>query len=197
MACNTCKRPVGPEPRRTRAWWEDESAGAFGTCITPSLNRLIGALQRDLQAALGGARPIQSWGLLRSAKGLVMAVRHVTFCLILATGVRCEPRIILPKVSPGGVLVPAAPEPITPAALSTRTAYGVLAISAAALRSLGGSGEGHMWRPDGGKSVLNVASFLAWLPAEIRRQLKSWSTGWEPLAGGALQAAIAVVDGVR
>jgi len=197
LACNTCRRPEGPEPRRPHDWWGDENAGAFGTCITPSLNRLIGTLQSDLQAAFTGARPSRSWGFLRSAKGLVTAVRHLTFCLLLATRVRCEPRIILPVIMPGGVLVPAAPEPITPAALSTRTAYGVLAISAAALRSLGGGGEGHMWRPDGGASVLNIASFLAWLPADIRRQLKSWSTGWEPPAGQALQAAIAAVDVVR
>jgi hypothetical protein len=97
---------------------------------------------------------------------------------------------------PGEAFAP-APEPITPAALSTRTAYGVLAIAAAALRSLGGAGEVHMWRPDGGASELNITTFLAWLPADIRRQLKSWATGWEPLAGRALQAAIAVVDGVR
>ena len=197
LACNTCRRPEGPEPRRMPSWWDDESAGAFGTRITPSLNQLIGNLQRDLQAALTGARPSRSWGLLLSAKGLVTAVRHVTFCLIMATTVRCEPRIILPVMMPGGVLVPGAPEPITPAALSTRAAHGVLAISAAALRSLEGGGETHMWDADRGKSPLNISSFLAWLPADIRRQLKSWSTGWEHAAGQALQAAIAAVDGVR
>ena len=196
LACNTCKRPEGPEPRRTREWWEDESAGAFGTCITPALNRLIGTLQSDLQAALTGARPRRSWGFLRSANGLVTAVRHLTFCLLLTTRVRCEPRIILPAVMPGEAFAP-APEPITPAALSTRTAYGVLAIAAAALRSLGGGRDRHVWNPDSGKCVLNIPSFLAWLPADVRRQLKSWATGWEPLAGGALQAAIAAVDGVR
>ncbi len=152
LACNTCRRPEGPEPRRMPSWWDDESAGAFGTRITPSLNQLIGKLQNDLQAALTGARPSRSWGLLLSAKGLVTAVRHVTFCLIMATTVRCEPRIILPVMMPGGVLVPGAPEPITPAALSTRAAYGALAISAAALRSLEGGGETHMWDADRGKS---------------------------------------------
>jgi hypothetical protein len=196
LACSTCHRPEGPEPRRMRDWWEDESAGAFETCITPSLNRLISNLQSDLQAALMGAQPSRSWGFLRSAKGLATAVRHMTFCLLMATGVRCEPRIILPEIMPGEAFAP-APEPITPAALSTRTAYGVLAIAAAALRSLEGSGERHMWTPEGGKSVLNIASFLAWLPADIQRQLKSWSTGWERPAGYALQAAIAAVEGSR
>jgi hypothetical protein len=196
IACNSCKRPEGPEPRRTREWWEDESAGAFGTCITPSLNRLIANLQSDLLAALTGVRPSHSWGFLRSAEGLVTAVRHVTFCLLLATRVRCEPRIVLPQVMPGEAYAP-APEPITLAALSVHTAYGVLAIAAAVLRSIEGSGGCHLWQPEGGKSALNVTSFLAWLPADTRRQLKSWSTGWERPAGQALQAAIAAVEGVR
>jgi hypothetical protein len=196
LACNTCGRPEGRAPRRTHEWWEDASTGAFGTCITPSLNRLIGMLQRDLQAAIAGARPNRSWGFLRSAKGLVMAVRHVTFCLILATRMRFEPRIILPEVRPGETFVP-APEPITLAALSTRAAYGVLAISAAVLRSLEGRAERHHWKPEGGKAALNTEAFLAWLPADTRRQLKSWSTGWERPARDALQAAIAAVEAVR
>jgi len=193
LACNTCTRPEGPAPRRNPAWWEDESAGAFGICITPALNRLIGTLQSDVQAALAGARPSQPWGFLRSAKGLVTAVRHVTFCLILATRVRCEPRIIFPEVIPGKAFAP-TPEPITPAALSTRAAYGVLAIAAVALHSLEGSSERYTWKPDGGEAALNIASFLAWLPTDTRRQLKFWSTGWERPAGDSLQAAIAAVD---
>lgn len=196
LTCNTCRRTQGLEPRRRREWWQDESTGAFGICITPSLNRLIGNMQSDLQDALTGERPRRSWGFLRSATGLLKAVLHMTFCLIMAARVRCEPRITLPNVMRGEGFVP-APEPITPAALSARTAYGILAIAVAILRSLGGSGECHYWKPDGGKSTLNVSSFLQWLPADIRRDLRSWSIGWEGPAGAALQAAIVAVDGVR
>ncbi len=158
LACNSCKRPEGPEPRRTREWWEDDRAGAFGTCITPELNRLIGTLQSDLQAAFRGAPPRHAWGFLRSANGLLRAIRQVTFCLLLATRVRCEPRIVLPHGMPGAAVAP-APEPITPAALPIQTAYGVLAIAAATLRSLAGRGGRHTWHPDGGTCALTIASF--------------------------------------
>ncbi len=190
MACNTCQRPEGAEPRRTRGWWEHESAGAFGTCITPSLNRLIGTLQSDLQVALRGKRPGRSWGLLRSANGLVTAVLDVTVCLVLATGVRCEPRIVFPAWRPGEAFAPLR-EPITPAALSVGAAYGVLAIAAAVLRSLDHRAERHHWCPDGVKAALDMSSFVAWLPAETGRWLRSRSAAWDQRADDADRAVIA------
>jgi hypothetical protein len=134
---------------------------------------VIGTLQSDLQAALTGARPSRSWGFLQFANGLATAVLHVRFRLLLTTRVRCEPRIILPAVLPGEAFAP-APAKITPATLSTRAAYGVLAIAAATLRSLGRGRDHHVWNPDSGKCELNIASFLAWLPADVRRRLQSW-----------------------
>jgi hypothetical protein len=65
------------------------------------------------------------------------------------------------------------------------------------LRSLEGREERHHWKPDGGKAALNIESFLAWLPADVRRELKSCSAGWERQARDALQAAIADVEAVR
>jgi serine/threonine protein kinase len=71
----------------------------------------------------------------------------------------------------------------------------VLAIAAADLRSLEGSGERHHWMPDRGNAVLDMSSFVGWLPANRRRWLSSQSKTWEHPAGDTLRAVIAAVDG--
>ncbi|MBW4092375.1 MAG: hypothetical protein HIU82_14900 [Proteobacteria bacterium] len=193
LVCNSCTRPVDPARRPKRGWWDDGRAGAFGACASPLLTRLVGTLQTDLQAALAGSRPRRAWGFVRSAEGLVTAVLDLTLCLVFATGVRCEPRIIVPEWRPGEPFAPAR-EPITPAALSAYAGYGVLAIAAAALRSLEGRGQRHHWRPDGDKVRMDMSSFVAWLPAGIRRWLGSRSATWEPPAGDAVRTVIAAVE---
>jgi hypothetical protein len=192
LACDTCGSLQGPAPRCAR----DNSTGTFGISITPSLNGLIGMLQSDLQGALKGVRPRRSWGFQQGAGGLLTAIRDLTLCLILATRVRCEPRIILPKFVPGETFA-AMHEPITPAALSTQAAYGALGIAAAVLSNLERSNDRHIWNPDGETSVLTIASFLTWLPPDVAGHLKVWSTRWEAEAGQALRAAIADVEGRR
>jgi hypothetical protein len=195
LVCKTCTRPVDPARNPAPGWWDDGRVGAFGACISPLLTRLVGTLQTDLQAALAGSRPRRSWGFVRSGKGLVTAVLDLTLCLVFATRVRCEPRIILPEWRPGEAFAPVR-EPITPAALSSYAGYGVLAIAAAALRSLEGRGERHHRRPHGGKAIMDASSFVGWLPASTRRWLRSRSASWERPAGDALQAVIAAVEHV-
>jgi hypothetical protein len=195
LACKTCSRPVGPFPGRQGDAWQHEEPGPFGICLTASLNRLVLALQSDLQAALAGARPKRSWGFTRSAKGLVMAIFDLTLCVVFATRVRCEPRILLPEWSPGAAFIPVQ-EPVTLAALPLRAAYGVLALAAAALCSLEGGKRCHHWRPDGGgKVIMDAASLVAWLPVTIRGWLRSQAALWERPAGVALGSAIAAVEG--
>jgi hypothetical protein len=120
----------------------------------------------------------------------VTAVLDVTVCLVLATGVRCEPRIVFPAWRPGEAFAPLR-EPITPAALSVGAAYGVLAIAAAVLRSLDHRAERHHWCPDGVKAALDMSSFVAWLPAETGRWLRSRSAAWDQRADDADRAVIA------
>ena len=170
LVCKTCIRPVDPARNPKRGWWEDERVGAFGGCISPLLNRLIAALQSDLQAALAGSSLGRPWGFVRSAKGLVAAVLDLTLCLVSATGVRCEPRIILPEWRPGRRLPRSASRSPRPRCRLLR-ACGVLAIAAAALRSLEGDGERHHWRPTATappKVIMDASSFVGWLPASTR-----------------------------
>ena len=63
--------------------------GAFGVCLTPALIRLAGQLQGDLQAALAGIQPKRPWGFVQPASGLNTIVRRLTFCVIMATRVKC------------------------------------------------------------------------------------------------------------
>jgi hypothetical protein len=192
LVCNTCTRSVDPARNPERGWWYDGRVGAFGVCVSPLLTRLVGTLQTDLQAALAGIRPRRPWGFVRSAEGLVTTVLDLTVCLIFATGVHCEPRIIVPEWRPGEPFAPVR-EPITPAALSLHAGYGVLAIAAAALRSLEGSRERHHWRPNGDKALMDMSSFVAWLPAGIRRWFGARSATWERPAGDAVRTVIAAV----
>ena len=194
LACRICTRPVGPVPGRQGEAWQHEEPGAFGICISASLNRLVLALQSDLQAALVGARPRRSWGFAHSAKGLMMAIRDLTLCLVFAMRMRCEPRILLPGQDGAGVAP--AREPITLAAVPLRAAYGVLALAAAALGSLEGGQRCHHWKPDGGgKVIMDAASLVAWLPATTRGWLRSRAAQWERPAGQALGSVIAAVEG--
>lgn len=195
LACRTCTRPVGPVPGRQGEEWRHEEPGAFGICISTSLNRLVSALQSDLEVALTGAKPRRSWGFARSAKGLMTAVRDLTLCLVFATRMRCEPRILLPGWGSEETFAPVR-EPITLAALPLRAAHGVLAVAAAALDSLEGGKRCYHWKPDGGsKVVMDAASLVAWLPATIRGWLRSRATQWERPAGEALGSVIATVKG--
>ena len=93
LACTGCERLVDPAPHSAV---NDTSMGAFGVCLTPALIRLAGQLQGDLQAALAGIQPKRPWGFVRSADGLNTVVRNLTFCIVMATRVKCELRIELP-----------------------------------------------------------------------------------------------------
>lgn len=192
LVCQSCSRPVGPVAGRQGEPRQHDTAGAFGTCITPSLNRLVWALQCDLQAALVGAKPRRSWGFTRSAQGLVTAISDLTLGVVFATRVRCEPRILLPEWAPGTAFVPVH-EPITLAALPLAAAYGVLALAAAALRSLEGGRGCHHWRPDGAKVIMDAGSLVAWLPVRLRGWLRSRAAHWERPTGAALRAVIGAV----
>lgn len=194
LACRICTRPVGP----VRGWQAEEQRheyiGAFGICITPSLNRLVLALQRDLQAALGGAKLKRSWGFTRSAQALLSAILDLTLCLVFATRVRCEPRILLPEWKPGQAFASVS-EPITLAALPLGAAYGVIAIAAAALSSLESGKQCHHWRICGRTTVvMDATSLMVWLPTAIRRWLRSRAIQWEQPAGAALCTVIAAVE---
>jgi len=190
LACIVCGRPVetvlGPAP--------GEDGGAFGIRRPPSVKHVVEALQTDLQAALAGSPPGRSWGGIRSAKGLTIAVRDLTLCIVLAERLKVEPRIELPEPKPGQAYAPIH-QPITPAALLSGTAFGVLASVAAVLRTLAKGGEGRQrWRPDDGTGLIGATSFIAWLAPEERRLLARLAVGWEYPAGHVLRATIAQVE---
>ncbi len=194
LACDACGRVIDPA-LCPKSGLDDGAVGAFGVCITPSLTRLLGELQSDLQAALAGSPPKWSWGFVQSANDLTASVRHLTLCMILGTRVKCEPRIDLPEPGPGQVFTPVH-EPLTPAALTHYAAYGVLAIAAVMLRSIeAGCRPDHRWAPDAIRS-LDVSSAVIWLPAGQRRVLRSWAAAWECPKGDALRAAIAEMESV-
>ena len=64
-------------------------------------------------------------------------------------------------------------EPTMPTTLSPHTAYGPLAVIAAVLDSLNGSGERHHWQQDGISLVLDARSFATWLGDKGRKLLRA------------------------
>jgi hypothetical protein len=149
-------------------------------------------LRGDLQRALAASPPRQSWGLVRSAEGLITAVRDLTVVIIAATQLKFEPRIELPEPSPGQPLAPVL-APVTPAALSVATALNVLARVAAVLRTLGWSGKGMGQWVDRETDLMSAASFVAWLSPPARRLLAVLASRWPQPERDALCALVARV----
>ena len=87
-----CAEPVDLQPTPARARFGPDE-GAFGIVLTPSLTSLIEEVQHDLQAAMAETPPKRSWGYVESAEDMLTVVAHLTLCIVLATTVRCEPRI--------------------------------------------------------------------------------------------------------
>lgn len=190
LACIVCGRRVEAVLRPSGG----EDGGGCGIRWPPSVKCVVEELQTDLQAALAGLPPGRSWGGIRSAKGLTIAVRDLTLCIVLAERLKVEPRIELPEPKPGQAYAPIH-HPITPAALLSGTAFGVLASVAAVLRTLARGGEGRQrWRPDDGTGLMSAASFVAWLATEERRLLARLAVGWEHPAGHVLRATIAQLE---
>jgi len=188
LACTVCGRLVASVLEPTRG--ED---GAFGIWRSLSAKRVVEELQTDLQAALAGSPPGRSWGSIRSATGLTIAVRDLTLCIVLAERLKVEPRIELPEPKPGQTYTPFY-QPITTAALPSRTAFGVLASVATVLETLTRGGAGQRLRPNPGTDLMSADSFVAWLPLRQRRLLAQMATGWERPAGDTLRATIAQVE---
>jgi len=87
-------------------------------------------------------------------------------------------------------------EPITPAALPPRFAFGALAIVAAVLDSLEApGGAGHIWEQDGVPPVVDAASLLAWLNDDGRNSLRVSSRHWDHQVSAAFWAASTNEDG--
>ena len=190
LVCNGCDRLVEPGPQATSPA-DRTGRGAFGIYLTPSLTRLLGQLQSDLQAMLAGEQMERSWGVMRSASTLNTVVSDLTACMVMATRTHYETGIALSDPKPGSAFYMIG-VPITPAALSHYAAYGALAIIAATLDSLENPGAaGHHWAPDGIGESLNACSFRAWLPADKQTQLSTRAMGWEGPVACAFSAAVA------
>ena len=192
LACSACGLPAEPASNST-ARLSDPDLGAFGLCMAVPVRRVVRDLQEDLQAALSASPslPRQTWGLVRSAWGLLAAVGDLTLSIILAARLKVERRVDLLEREPYSPTV----GPITPAVLPCRMAFGVLARVAGVLRTLGRDGDaGQRWRPDHGTDLTSAASFLAWLPVDQRGLLAGLAAGWEQPAGHALQATIAQLE---
>ena len=124
------------------------TAAPSGFAVARRSGGVVRDLQADLQLALAGWSPEGPWGSVQSAKGLAIAVCDLTLCIILDLRLKVEPQIELPEPKPGQAYAPIY-EPITPAALSSATAFGILASVAAVLRTLARGAEGReRWRPD-------------------------------------------------
>jgi len=149
------------------------STGTFHVRITLELVALVSELQRDLQAALLGAPPQRSWGLVRSGSSLPTIVRCMVSRIALSKNIPFEQRTELVRV-PGDMRATTLwYEPITPAALPPRFAFGAMAVIAAVLDSLEVPGRAsHTWEQDGVTPVMDATSFTAWLDdnAQHRRR---------------------------
>jgi hypothetical protein len=188
LACIVCGRPVASVLETTRG-----EHGSFGIWRSLSAKRVVEELQTDLQAALAGSKPRRSWGSIRSATGLTIAVRDLTLCIVLAERLKAEPRVELPAPKLGQAYAPIY-QPITTAALPLRTAFGVLASVATVLQTLTGGGGRQRRRPNAGTDLMSADAFVAWLPLRERRLLARLAAGWELPAGDALRATIAQVE---
>jgi hypothetical protein len=189
LACEVCRGPVDPA---TVAKGGPNLSWLGVRDIGPVL-RVLRNLQGDLQRALAASPPRQSWGLVRSAGGLITAVRDLTLAVIVASQLKFEQRIVLPELRSGRPFAPVL-EPVTPAALSVATAANVLARAAAVLWTLGWSGKGMGQWVDLETDLMSAASFVAWLSPPARGLLAVLANGWEQPARDALCALIARVE---
>ena len=185
LACEACRGPVDPATEAKGA----ANLDWLGVRDIGPVLEVLRNLQGDLQRALAASPPRQSWGLVRSAGGLITAVRDLTLAVIVASQLKFEQRIALPEPGSGQPFAPML-EPVTPAALSVSTAANVLARAAAVLRTLGWSGRGMRQWVDFETDLMSAASFVAWLSPLARGLLAILATGWEQPARDALCALI-------
>ena len=99
------------------------------------------ALLADLQAALLRAAPQRPWGTARSGPTLLQVVRDLAFGIVLAKNVKVEPRTELVMNKRKALFVTVLHKPVTPAALSSYAALGVLATTASLLDSMGAESD--------------------------------------------------------
>jgi TniQ len=179
LACSSCNRLPYLSYRRADDWKVCHT-GAFLVQVSPELATLVSELQHDLQAALSGVAPHRSWGFVQSGSILLMVVRHMAFSIVLTARIRFAWRIELVPARNTIPTVPALHEPMTPAVLSPRIAFGALAIIAAVLDSLEArGGSGHKWKRNGVPSVMDATSFVAWLSDDGREWLQTVSRHWD------------------
>ena len=194
LACSSCNGVPYP-PDRPAGDWRGGHTGAFLVQFSPELAALVSDPQHDLQAALSGPAPHRSWGFVPSGSSLLLVVRHMAFSIVLTARIRFAWRIeLLVPATDTTPIVPVLYEPVTPAVLSPKVAFGAIAIIAAVLDSLGArGGPGHKWEQDGVPSVMDAASFVAWLSDDGREWLQTVSRHWDPAVSAAFWAASANV----
>ncbi len=121
-----------------------------------------------------------------------MVVRHMAFSIVLTTNTRFEQRTEVLMATDRILASPVLYEPVTPAALPSRFAFGALAIVAAVLDSLEAPGEaGHTWEQDGVPPAMDAASFLSWLNDDGRNWLRVRSRHWNRQVNAAFWTACA------
>jgi hypothetical protein len=168
--------------------------GRVGDREVEQLVPVLERFQNDLRRALASSPLQQSWGLVRTARGLAEAVRDLTLTIILAARIKYEPPIEVVPPRPGQAFA-LIHLPVTPAVLLASTALNVLARVAAVLRTLPQADVGwRRWLPDPVTELESAASFVTWLPSRERRFLAKLSTEWEQPAGHAIRALIARCD---
>jgi hypothetical protein len=176
---------------------ESRAAPNMGRVGDREVEQLVPVLERfqdDLRRALATSPPRQSWGLVRTGRGLATAVRDLTLAIILATRIKFEPPIEVVPPRPGQAFT-LIHLPVTPAVLLASTALNVLARVAAVLRTLPeGDISWPQWLPDPATELESAASFVTWLPSWERRLLATLSTEWEQPAGDAIRTLIAQRD---
>lgn len=186
---SSCNRLPYP-PDRPGQDWKVGHTGAFLVQVSPELEALVSELQHDLQAALSGVPPLRSWGFVPSGSSLLMVVRHMAFSIVLTARIRFAWRIELMPARDTIPTIPVLHEPMTPAVLSPKIAFGALAIIAAVLDSLEArGGSGHKWKRDGVPSVMDAASFMAWLSDDGREWLQTVSRHWDHAVSAAFWTA--------
>lgn len=154
-------------------------------------------MQRDLQAALLGGAPTGSWGAVRSGRLLLRVVRDFAFSIVLARGIKVEQRSELVTGKGRVPYLTVLYEPVTPAALSPRAAFGVLAIAGAVLASMApNAGAGHTWRQDGDLHPIDARWFMDWLGDRARTWLCSSAHHWDHPVGAAFGAATSTSSAV-
>lgn len=196
LACSVCGRSPY-KPNQPAGGLEFGSTGAFDIQVTPRRAALVKDMQRDLQAALLGGAPTGSWGAVRSGRLLLRVVRDFAFSIVLAKGIKVEQRSELVMGRGRVPYVTVLYEPVTPAALSPRAAFGVLAIAGAVLASMApNAGAGHTWRPDGDLHPIDARWFMEWLGDRARTWLCSSAHHWDHPVGAAFGAATSASSAV-